>query len=147
MNWLGSLIGSATATGVSETLNGVGEAAIKIREAITGDLPPEKRAELTIHLADIEARLAEAQGKVNEIEAGSTSFFVAGWRPAAGWSAVIGLCYTFFAQPFFAWASLNWGWTAPPAIDTGALITLLMGMLGLGGLRTYEKIKDVHNEH
>ena len=85
MSWFSSLIGSATATGVSETLDGIGSAAIKLREAITGDLPAEKRAELEMKYAELTARLSEAQTKVNEAEAGSISFFVAGWRPATGW--------------------------------------------------------------
>jgi hypothetical protein len=147
MSWLGSLIGSATATGVSETLDGVGSAAIKLREAITGDLPAEKRAELEMKYADLTAKLSEAQTKVNEVEAASASFFVAGWRPAVGWMCVMGVGYTYIGQPFLSWASVNWGWQVPPVIDTGALMTLLLGMLGLGGLRTYEKVKDVHNEH
>lgn len=147
MTTLGGLIGGATATGISETLDGVGKAAVNIRSAITGDLPPEKKAELEIHLADIDVRLSEAQNKVNEIEAGSVSFFVAGARPAIMWICAASLAYTFLLQPFLAWGSVNFGWLAPPTIDTGSLMTLLLGVLGLGTMRSYEKVNGVHNDH
>lgn len=144
---LGGLIGSATATGISETLDGVGKAAINIRSAVTGQLPPEKAADLEMHLADIDAKIAEAQNKVNEIEAGSASFFVAGWRPAVGWCGVLGLIYSVLLQPMLAWYSTMLRITAPPMIDSGALITLLGVILGIGSMRSYEKFKGVHQEH
>lgn len=147
MTALGGLIGGATATGISQTLAGVGDAAIKMREAVTGDLPPEKKAELETKLADIEARIAEAQNKVNEVEAGSTSFFVAGWRPFIGWIGGLGVAYTALIQPLGAWLSSNYQWQPPPTIDTGALMTLVLGMLGIGTMRTVEKIQGVSNNH
>ena len=154
MSWLSSLfnIGTSAATGgasdvVSGVVSGIGDTAIKLRSAITGDISPDKKAELETHLADLDTQLATAQAKINEIEAASSNMFVAGWRPAAGWTCSIALFYTFLAQPFLSWCSLNWGWQSPPVIDTGALTILLTGMLGFGGIRTYEKVKDVHNAH
>jgi hypothetical protein len=87
--------------------------------------------------------LAKGQIDVNKIEAASTSFFVAGWRPAVGWTCVAGLGYSFFGLPILSWGSVNFGWVIPPALDMGTLLTLLLGMLGLGGLRTKEKIEGV----
>jgi len=81
MSWLGNLIGSATATGVSETLSGVGDAAIKIREAITGDLPPEKRAELELRYAELEKAITEARSNVVMAEAQGQSWLQRNWRP------------------------------------------------------------------
>lgn len=147
MTALGGLIGTATGTGISETLSGVGDAAIKLRTAITGNLPPEKAAELEAHLADVEARLSEAQNKVNGIEAQSASFLVAGWRPIVGWICAFGVAYAFLFQPMAAWLSTGVHIPAPPVIDVGTLLTLLFAMLGLGGLRTFEKTKGIHNEH
>lgn len=147
MTALGRLLGGAASTGISEAANGIGDAAIKMRSAITGDLPPEKKAELEGHLADIDARLAEVQGKVNEVEAGSASFFVAGWRPAAGWLGVLGLSYQVLAWPFLVWFARILELPEPPQIDTGVLLTIITGMLGLGGMRTFEKVKGVHQEH
>jgi len=88
-------------------------------------------------------QLAKAQIEVNKEEAASTSLFVSGWRPAVGWTCVAGLGYSFFGLPILSWGSLNFGWVTPPPLDMGTLLTLLLGMLGLGGLRTKEKIEGV----
>lgn len=87
--------------------------------------------------ADLQIQLA--QGKVNEIEAASNDKFASRWRPAAGWLGVVGLAYSVIAYPLLTWASLNFAWKTPPPLDTSVLVTLLMGMLGLGSMRTYEK--------
>lgn len=84
-----------------------------------------------------------AQIAVNQAEAQSPDFFRGGWRPAVGWCCVLGLVYTFLAQPLLVWASGIWHSPAPPALDMGTLLTLLAGMLGLGTLRTAEKVKGV----
>ena len=143
MSWFSSILGGVAGETLSGTLNGVGDAAIKLREAITGDLPPEKKAELELKAMELEQALAIAQSEVNKIEASSPSLFIAGWRPAAGWLGVIGLACAAIGRPLLAWASLNLGWIEPPEIDTGVLITLLMGLLGLGTMRTVEKAKGV----
>lgn len=87
--------------------------------------------------------LAKGQIDVNKVEASNSSFFVAGWRPAVGWTCVAGLGYSFFGLPILSWASTIWHIPIPPELDMGTLITLLGGMLGLGGLRTAEKMKGV----
>lgn len=86
-----------------------------------------------------------AQIDVNKVEAASSSMFVAGWRPAIGWVGAIGLGYSFVFEPFFSWAAtVIWKYTgAFPALDTGTLMILITGMLGFGGLRTYEKTQGV----
>jgi len=85
--------------------------------------------------------LAKAQIETNQVEAANPNLFVSGWRPAVGWVCVGGLIYTFIAQPLLSWASSIWGFPVPPSLDMGELLTLLLGMLGLGGLRTFEKIQ------
>ena len=135
----GNLLGSATATGVSTAANGIGEAAIKIRQAITNDIPADKKAELELELIKIEAAAALAQNEVNKIEAASGSLFVGGWRPAVGWVGVLGLVYASIGYPLLVWASQNFGIQSPPQTDTEILVTLLFGLLGLGGLRSWEK--------
>ena len=90
----------------------------------------------------IAAGLAQSdagQVEINKIEAASDSLFKSGWRPGAGWICVTGLGYTFLAQPLLVWMSSINGWPAPPPLDTADLFTLLMGLLGLGAYRTYEK--------
>lgn len=91
---------------------------------------------------DAELKLALAQTEINKVEAG-TDMFRGGWRPAVGWSCVAGLVYQFLVQPLLPWVVAVFGGTVPPlpAIDNETLMVLLTGMLGLGGLRTLERVK------
>jgi hypothetical protein len=90
---------------------------------------------------EADLQMALAQAKINEAEAGSSDPFRGGWRPAAGWVCSIGLGYTFLLQPLLAWLSAAQGWPLPPKIDMDTLMGLLMGMLGLGGFRTFERVR------
>ena len=89
--------------------------------------------------------LALAQIEVNKAEATNSSVFVAGWRPFIGWTCGTALAWHFVFEPMIG-AALAWaGVDAPelPAFDMQSLMTILTGMLGLGGLRTFEKYKGV----
>ena len=110
-------------------------------EAKTKLLELQQQGELAY--LDAEVKLATGQLEINKIEAASTSLFVSGWRPAVGWLCASGCGYTFVLWPILSWASLNFGWTQPPQLDANVLMGLLSGLLGLGGLRTVEKIKSV----
>ena len=81
-----------------------------------------------------------AQIEVNKEEAKHRTVFVAGWRPFTGWVCASALAYHFILEPVivFVLALYNIQLTLPQ-FDMGSLLTVLMGMLGLGGLRTYEK--------
>ena len=81
-----------------------------------------------------------AQMEINKEEAKHTSIFVSGWRPFVGWVCGFGLALEFIIMPVAAWAVAIWGPDITlPKLETGELITLLMGMLGMGMLRTLEK--------
>ena len=111
----------------------------------------DQKARLAHDLATMAEKHAQeinkAQLEVNKVEAGHASLFVSGWRPACGWVAVFGLAGNFMVIPFtnFVLALLEIDVTIP-LIDTATMMPVLMGMLGLGGLRTYEKSKDIHRK-
>jgi hypothetical protein len=100
----------------------------------------EIKAQLTTHLAQIDL----AQLGINKVEAGHRSIFVAGWRPFIGWTCGVALCYTYVLQPIIIFVMTQTGQVVPlPEMDLSAMMPVLMGMLGLGGLRTFEKFKGV----
>jgi hypothetical protein len=86
----------------------------------------------------------QAQLEINKTEAAHTSMFVAGWRPACGWICVLGMAGNFLIIPFanMTLKLLETG-VEVPMIDLNTMLPVLMGMLGLGGLRTFEKVKKV----
>tara|TARA_R110000822_G_scaffold106384_1_gene234497 strand:+ start:44 stop:451 length:408 start_codon:yes stop_codon:yes gene_type:complete len=86
----------------------------------------------------------KAQLEINKTEATHASMFVAGWRPACGWVCVLGMAGNFLVIPF-ANMTLNLLETGVevPMIDLATMLPVLMRMLGLGGLRSFEKIKKV----
>ena len=89
--------------------------------------------------------LAKGQLEINKAEAGHKSIFVAGWRPFIGWACGVALAWHFVIAPFIMFFSAYFGLDMPalPDFDMGSLLTVLMGMLGLGGLRTFEKYKGL----
>lgn len=109
------------------------EAKIKLMELA-------QKGELAV--LDAETKMALGQIEVNKVEAG-TDMFRGGWRPATGWACVFGLVYQFLLQPVLPWLVVVFGGSVPPLppIDNETLMVLLTGMLGLGGLRTFERIK------
>lgn len=103
------------------------------------------RAELETLALTIEAEIAKAQAEVNKTEAAHPNLFVAGWRPFVGWICGLSLGWTFLLQPIVSWAAIVvYGYTGEfPDLDTNALIPLLMGMLGIGAMRSYDKKNKV----
>ena len=89
----------------------------------------------------------QAQLEINKTEAAHNSLFVAGWRPAIGWSCCLGMVGNFLIIPFanFALALADTD-IVIPLIDLQTMMPVLLGMLGLGGLRTFEKVKGVQRE-
>ena len=109
----------------------------------------DQKAQLAHELATMADRhaqdLALAQIEVNKAEAASGSVFKGGWRPFIGWVCGGAFAYHFVLQPVIVFAVLTAGVELPPLpkFDMTSLMTVLMGMLGLGGLRTYEKKQGI----
>ena len=109
----------------------------------------DQKAQLAHELATMADRhaqdLALAQIEVNKAEAASGSVFKGGWRPFIGWVCGGAFAYHFVLQPVIVFAVVAAGVDLPPLpeFDMTSLMTVLMGMLGLGGLRTYEKQKGL----
>jgi hypothetical protein len=85
---------------------------------------------------------AELMGQieVNKIEAAHASLFVAGWRPFIGWTGGVGLAYSFVLAPFIEFVAKTNGYTGEmPLPDMGQLMTLVLAMLGVGAMRSYDK--------
>ena len=100
----------------------------------------EIEAKLTTHLAKIDL----AQLDVNKTEAASRSVFVSGWRPFIGWTCGVALAYTYVLQPILVFGLAQSGYLIElPHMNLGELMPVLMGILGLGGLRSWEKVKGV----
>jgi len=83
------------------------------------------------------------QLEINAAEAASPSIFVAGWRPFVGWICGVGLLYSTVIHNLLEWLAEIQGWPKPPAVDADLLLYVLGALLGIGTLRTAEKIRGV----
>lgn len=128
------------------------EAGLKIIDKVIPD--PQAKVEAQIRLLQLEqagefkaidAQLQMAQGQIdiNKIEAANPSIFVSGWRPAMGWTCVAIFFANYIGSPFLSWLSPLLGIPPLPRLDLGEVLPVLLGMLGLGGMRMTEKIKGV----
>lgn len=109
---------------------------------------PAQKAQAEQALRDSLQKWDADQTQVNAAEAVSTSLFVAGWRPAIGWVCAAALLYEYVAVPISVWLGFVFGHPIPkpPTLDD-TLWQLMFGMLGMGGLRTLEKMKGVASNH
>ena len=104
----------------------------------------EEKEKLKLQFAEVEAKLKEKQLDINKVEAGHRSVFVSGWRPFLGWISGLSIGYVYLFQPIFDMilqmfgVEVNW-----VVLDLGQLMPLILGMLGLGGLRSFEKAKGL----
>jgi hypothetical protein len=138
--------------GIGSIIEGVGKVADSLittdKERLEMALEDRK---LDLEQARIDQATDLAQVDVNKIEAENPNLFVSGWRPAVGWVGVLGLAYQFIGYPL-----MQWGWsflqgvdiipkglTPPPDLQTDQLMVLLSGLLGFGGMRSFEKSKGV----
>ena len=121
-------------------LSAVADLATVAINKIWPDKSESERAQLAAAVAMVQGQL-----EVNRVEAASTSVFTSGWRPAIGWVCGAALAYTYLGYPLLLWTAsvLSPAMTPPQLGNDGMLYELLLGMLGLGGLRTFEKVKGV----
>ena len=92
--------------------------------------------------AKLITEINKAQLEVNKVEAGHTSKFVSGWRPFTGWVCSVAMAYHFILQPLLTFFLYTFGnEVVLPTFDMTTLTTVLLGMLGLGGMRSFEKVK------
>lgn len=120
----------------------------KILNFIPNPVEREKvRAEQTAALlAAIEAN-ASQQIEVDKVEAASSSLFVSGWRPCVGWICAFGVGWTFVLQPIADWVlAIYKPGLHTPMLDSGQLMTLLLGLLGMGALRSVDKYNGVETK-
>lgn len=135
-----SFLGEVTSSGVGAVMSGIGSLAKDIRQAITGELPAEKQAEIQQKLLELELKAMEGQMQINLEEAKSEHLFVAGWRPFVGWVCGLALAYVSIFEPFISWIARLYGSTVVfPVVDTTITMQVLLGILGLGALRTLDK--------
>ena len=131
--------------GIGAIIDSVGKVA---SDLITTD---KERIELELEGRRIDQAIDLAQMEVNKTEAQNQNLFVAGWRPAIGWVGAAAMAYQFLIYPLLVW---SWTWMQaeqivpqevkpPPMLDTEALWVILSGMLGIAGMRSFEKTRGV----
>jgi hypothetical protein len=131
--------------GIGAIIDSVGKVA---SDLITTD---KERIQLELEGRRIDQATDLAQMEVNKTEAGNQNVFVAGWRPAIGWVGAAAMAYQFLLYPLLVW---SWTWMQaeqivpqevkpPPMLDTEALWVILSGMLGIAGMRSFEKTRGV----
>ena len=124
---------------------GIGTVVDKVLGLIP-DVNERARAEAEFNkmLLDAVVREGVDNRDTNKVEAAHRSIFVSGWRPFIGWVCGAALCFQYLVRPFWVWAAAIWlpDTPVPPTLD-GMLWELILGMLGIGGLRTVEKWKGV----
>jgi hypothetical protein len=117
----------------------------KVLDRVLPDPAQQAAAKLELLKLQQNGELAQITGQmeINKVEAASSSLFVSGWRPSVGWVCSAGFAVQFIVGPLAEWgAALTGHHVKFPQMDTGTMMPLLLGMLGLGGLRTAEKLAD-----
>lgn len=130
---------------IGDIIDAVGDIISEV--VVDKDKRNEIRLELARLKAEGDARVHEeilAQIEVNKTEAQHGSIFVAGWRPFVGWVSGFGVAYATILQPLISWIARLSGYTGDfPPIDSTLLLYVLGGMLGISGMRSFEKVKGV----
>lgn len=119
----------------------------KVLDKVIPDKAAAEKAKVDLLIAaqTQEFQLALGQIETNKEEAKHESIFVAGWRPFIGWTCGFGLFWNFLGYPLANWVAEYWHPEfTPPALLSDNLLELTLGMLGMAGLRSWEKIKNMN---
>ena len=147
MNWLASLFTSGDAVKtVGNTLenlftnNDAREKALEMQKA---------QQSYDLELAKLDQQIQIGQIETNKIEATNPNLFVSGWRPFVGWVCAFALAYVAILEPVVRFiAQVGFGYTGTfPVIDTTLTMQVLLGMLGLGTLRSFDKFKGTDTKN
>lgn len=138
-----SVLTDLSSGAVGGLLGGVGKLAKDIREAWTGDIPADKKAELEAKLLELENQAMAGQVAINLEEAKNDNLFVSGWRPFIGWMGGFALGYAAIFEPLLTWCARLAGSTVVfPVLDTTITMQVLIGILGLGAYRSFDKKQE-----
>ena len=140
---LGSFLGKMVGSGVGELGKDIADVVDRFVET------DEEKKAADILLMKVQQEPDKWQAEINKVGAGHRSVFVAGWRPFIGWICGTGIGLHFIVFPLLEWytaylSSLGFGTkVVAPSVEVGALMTLVLGMLGMSATRTYEKNKGL----
>jgi hypothetical protein len=128
-----TIVESLIGEGISKPIEAIGNVLDRL---FTSD---DEKAQAKIVLEKLQQHPAELQVELNKIEASQRSLFIAGWRPFIGWICGVGLSFAFVINPLIQWFTGKPG----PELPLTVIMNLVIALLGLGGLRTYEKVKGI----
>jgi len=124
------------------------KSGLDILDKVVPDADAKRRAQEAwqLRVLEIAAQESTQQSQTNTVEAAHPSLFTSGWRPFVGWVCGFSFAWICFGQPLFSWTYVLVTKQPAPVVElpTEMLMTTLLGMLGLGTLRTLEKIKGVN---
>jgi len=146
------------------SLSDIGNIITSVREAITGKKieDPIEIAKIDLQLQQLENAIKMGQIEINKAEAQNPNWFVAGWRPAIGWVAAVSIALMYIPKAIvitgiWTYETLKLIYTTPdiaminlppfPDLGVSDIIGLVLSMLGIAGMRTFEKIKKVQDKH
>lgn len=135
----GLKIGKEAGDAIASPIDAVGNTFDKL---FTSD---EERAQGQAVLDKIRLQPQILQAEMNKLEAQSRFFFVAGWRPFIGWVCGTAMAFHYVGNPLLKWVSALWfpEITIPTFSGTGELMNLLLALLGMAGIRSFEKTKKL----
>ena len=131
---------------ISTLVSSILPVASEVIDRLVPDKNGAAKAKQELEKALVHAEVSGLIGQIetNKIEAASRSVFVAGWSPFIGWSCGAAMAYSYVLQPILAFTLAQTGHLIDlPRVELGEMMPVLLGMLGLGGMRSFEKFKGV----